>query len=570
LVTFDGLRYDFQAVGEFVAATDNSGEYEIQVRQEPWPHSRVVSLNTAVAMRVGKDKVELKILGGKLRVWVNGQEQGFKDIKLPGGGAITPASAEQVAVTWPDGSTATVRTIGNYGLHVIVDPAPDKADKVQGLFGNFDGNDKNDLVIRGTKTTIKPEFEQLYPKFADSWRVSTKSSLFSYAKNTSTETYTDTSFPDKEVAATDLPNRAAAEQICRRQGITNKTVLENCILDVALTGRPEFASAAATSQALTTGTDYGGKVYPISIKNPGDNAAVTFDAKAGDKIFIDVFGATFTDQCGVLRLSDPSGHDIATGCIIGGRGFLDGTVLEATGTYTLAIDPQNDSAGEARLRLIFITDKSIAIVPDGKAVTAVIDKPGVVANLTFTGSAGQRVFVDIPASNLPGQCGGFDLIGPGGDIINTGCVINGQGYIDTTVLPASGAYVIAINPTERSTGRAQVKLVLATEHTATLSVNGPSAKVVFGKPGDTATIKFSANAGQKVYAEISDSTLGQCGGIVLHAPDGSDIGSGCVINGHGTIDHEAMLPSSGTYTLTIDPARATTAKLTVRIRSSQP
>jgi hypothetical protein len=200
-------------------------------------------------------------------------------------------------------------------------------------------------------------------------------------------------------------------------------------------------------------------------------------------------------------------------------------------------------------------------------VTAIIDKPGVVANLTFAGTAGQRVFVNIPSSTLPGQCGGFDLLNPAGDAINTGCVINSQGYIDTVVLPVSGTYTIAINPAERGTGRAQVKLVLATEHVTTLSVNGPSAKVLFGKPGDTAAIRFSANAGQKVHAEISGSTLSQCGGIIMLAPDESQIGSGCIINGSGTISHEATLPATGTYTLTIDPANATTAELTIRIRT---
>jgi hypothetical protein len=41
----------------------------------------------------------------------------------------------------------------------------------------------------------------------------------------------------------------------------------------------------------------------------------------------------------------------------------------------------------------------------------------------------------------------------------------------------------------------------------------------------------------------------------------------CIINGTGTISHETSLPATGTYTLTIDPANATTAELTIRIRT---
>jgi hypothetical protein len=567
LMTFDGVLYDFQAVGEFVAVTDKSGGYEMQVRQEPWPHSRVVSVNTATAMKVGKDRVELKMLGGKLRLWANGKEQALKDTKLPGGGSIIAANAQQAAVVWPDGSTAAVSAIGTFGLHIAFDPAPDKKGKLEGLFGNLDGDPKNDLVIRGTKTILQPEFKQLYPKFADSWRVDARSSLFAYDKGASTETYTDRSFPDEETATAGLPNHAAAEQICRSLGVTNKTVLNNCILDVALTGRPEFAAAAAASQARTTGTDYGGTVYPVSVKNPGESAEVTFEAKSGDKIFVDAYGTTLPDQCGVLSLVDPTGQEVTSGCIINGRGLIDGTTLEKTGTYKIVLKPSDGRTTNAKLRLLFITDKTAAIQPDGAAVTAVVDKPGVVANFTFSGIAGQRVFVDIPSTTLPGQCGGLDLVDPDGTVINTGCAIDGQGYIDTTILPKTGTYTIAINPVDRGTGRARVQLFLPAEHDVTLSVSGPSAKVKLSKPGDTAVIRFSANAGQKVYAEISGGTFTQCGGLGLQAPDGSEIGSGCVIDGSGTIDPDSALPASGVYTLTVDPVRDTTAEFTVRIRS---
>ena len=55
--TPDGRNYDFQAVGEFIAAKDESGDLEIQVRQEPWGSSTTVSVNTAVAMGIAGDQV---------------------------------------------------------------------------------------------------------------------------------------------------------------------------------------------------------------------------------------------------------------------------------------------------------------------------------------------------------------------------------------------------------------------------------------------------------------------------------------------------------------------------------
>jgi len=48
LLTFDKLRYDFQAAGEFVVTRNKKGDFEVQSRQQPWADSRYVSINTAV------------------------------------------------------------------------------------------------------------------------------------------------------------------------------------------------------------------------------------------------------------------------------------------------------------------------------------------------------------------------------------------------------------------------------------------------------------------------------------------------------------------------------------------
>lgn len=567
LVTFDGLAYDFQAVGEFVAVRDAAGAYEIQVRQEPWPRSRVVSLNTAIAMKVGADRVELRQNGRKLRVWVNDQEQTYKRSKLPGGGSLIPAHAQQGTVVWPDGSTATVRTLGSFGLHLIVDPAQANAGKVEGLFGNYDGDPQNDLKARGTAQAITADFDQLYPRFADSWRITAEKSLFTYEDGTDTETYTDRSFPDERVDAARLPNRTAAERLCRQAGITDPRVLQNCVLDVALTGRPEFAAAARNSQYIVSGADYGGRVYPISIKKAGDTASITFDAKAGEKIFLDVYGATFPDQCRILLLRDPAGDLLRSSCISQGAGFIDGTTLPVTGKYTITVDPRG-KIGEAKLRLIFIVDRTAAITPDGDEQTAVIEQPGVVANLTFQGRAGQLVFVHIPYSTLPDQCGGFDLKGPAGQLITTGCTVGGEGYIDTTKLPVTGKYTIAIDPSERGTGQTRLLLVLPAEHEHMLTLNGSSVTARFAKPGDTAAWRFTGSAGQRVYVDVTNSTINQCGGFALYGPGNKLLDTGCILSGRGDIsDDGTVLPASGQYTITLDPSRWITGEATIRVHN---
>jgi len=100
-------------------------------------------------------------------------------------------------------------------------------------------------------------------------------------------------------------------------GVTNPAILENCIIDVALTGRPEFARAASNGQQLTNastiptkpikGTNKGtiapGKGDVIaSIDNPGETAAFTFTGQAGQYIFLDIPATTLPNQCGGIGI----------------------------------------------------------------------------------------------------------------------------------------------------------------------------------------------------------------------------------------------------------------------------
>ncbi|MCP2259242.1 hypothetical protein LX15_002943 [Streptoalloteichus tenebrarius] len=117
---------------------------------------------------------------------------------------------------------------------------------VRGLLGNFNGRPEDDLDIPGSGPLAQPPaFEPLHRAFADAWRVTATSSLFTYEPGTSTETFTDRALPEREVRAEDLPNRASAEALCRRLGITDEVTLDACTLDVGLTGEARFALADA-------------------------------------------------------------------------------------------------------------------------------------------------------------------------------------------------------------------------------------------------------------------------------------------------------------------------------------
>jgi hypothetical protein len=256
--TLDGVFLDLQAVGEFdaVLSMAQNPDLAVQVRMAPLPGSRFVSAVTAAAVRVNDNRIGFFQGGGgvSLTVHVNGQTADMSSghIPLASGGSIDRSAAGTYSVTWPDGSTLWV-TQQYSVLNLRIGLAAPRQRAVSGLLGNFDGNPDNDISTR-ERTTFTPPvaFGDLYGGFAQSWRINNAESLFDYGPGQDTSSFTDTTFPDRFFSAKDLGDTGSAEQVCRSSGITSDPWLANCILDVGLTGNPQFAISAAEAQIFTT------------------------------------------------------------------------------------------------------------------------------------------------------------------------------------------------------------------------------------------------------------------------------------------------------------------------------
>ena len=111
------------------------------------------------------------------------------------------------------------------------------------------------------------------------------------------------------------------------------------------------------------------------------------------------------------------------------------------------------TTGDAALRLFASRDGSGTIAVGGPAVVATVDRPGAVVGYRFTGSAGTSVALTASAATLPDQCGVLELRDPDGTLLASGCVINGAGDVDATVLPATGTYTVVVNPSGTATGQ---------------------------------------------------------------------------------------------------------------------
>jgi hypothetical protein len=275
LTTTNGIHYDFQSAGEFVALKDSDTGFELQTRQSPVQTSftppanaytglaSCVSLNTAVAMRVGKHRVtyqpaarsqgqaeqlELRIDG--TLVTTTGSA-----IFLSGGNTVTRASSGVLDIRLADGTTVTVTprfwtSEGYWYLDIDVR----KTSAREGTMGPVLAGDWLPRAPDGSSFGAKPaglpnRHIVLNQTFANAWRVSNTTTLFDYAVGTTTASFTDVNWPPEsgQPCRTSLPSRPPlkrmqpelAKTACR--GIKDEFLLADCLFDVTVMGDAEVA-----------------------------------------------------------------------------------------------------------------------------------------------------------------------------------------------------------------------------------------------------------------------------------------------------------------------------------------
>jgi hypothetical protein len=122
----------------------------------------------------------------------------------------------------------------------------DRKGQVEGLLGNYDGIDNNDLRLRSGEP-IEKKFSALYPKFADSWRITNANSLFWYPASQTTADYTRMDLPTAPVLI-NYDQYEAAAIVCNSAGVRSEPYLSACIIDVATSGDPAVAASSFAQQ----------------------------------------------------------------------------------------------------------------------------------------------------------------------------------------------------------------------------------------------------------------------------------------------------------------------------------
>jgi uncharacterized Zn-binding protein involved in type VI secretion len=243
LRTFNNLFYDFQAAGDFTLA-EVAPAFEVQTRQVSgapvWPNATV---NKAVAARLGKTKVaicaapeERVIVDGKATVLDDG-----KPLDLPDGAAMR-RRGNVYDIVDADGNSVRA-TLNSYGGTNWIDVSVglgETPSAVKGLIANVNGN-VNEIATRDNAVLTNPfNFDELYHRYADSWRVSGDASMLSACGGRF-----ESGAPTQAFFAGDLEAgvRERARAVCTTAGVKAGALLDACTLDVAVIGRDEAAMA---------------------------------------------------------------------------------------------------------------------------------------------------------------------------------------------------------------------------------------------------------------------------------------------------------------------------------------
>ena len=422
--TFDGLLYNFQAVGEFVLAqsTVTGDSFQVQIRTAPYGSSTTVSVMTQVAARVGTDNVSFAT-DGTVRIGGNAVDIGVGNARALSGGQVVETSSDSYRIDWNTGEVLNVTDYGAYlSLTVSLGPTAGPG-SVQGLLGSDSGQANDFELANGTVIPQPIADSDLYGEFADAWRVSQASSILYYANGTTTADYTNTTFPEGTVSLASVPQSLLqqAEEAVLQAGITDPGIAQAAILDYLTTGDPSFLTGGqnANQQGITTtetnvtGTGPAGPGVGVS----ADTSDVTAAASGTTPL---TFTVTLSQT---LSSATFVGWSVADG----GAGFLGASAFGGvlpSGTISVA-------AGQTTAQFtVEVPQDALGSAPSA-AVQVEITAPG--GDTVFAASAQETLVNAVPSAGPPAQPQFYQLSGPGslsgsaaGETIDLGAVIQGE------------------------------------------------------------------------------------------------------------------------------------------------
>jgi hypothetical protein len=315
-----------------------------------------------------------------------------------------------------------------------------------------------------------------------------------------------------------------------------------------------------------TGTIAFGTPTTVATTVPGQNARYTFSGTAAQQVSVSLTNSTYTGCAGVnVSVLKPDGTTLSSTGLCGGSGFIDSVTLPVTGTYTLVIDPSGTSTGSITVLINTFSDIS-GTTSIGTPLTVTTTTAGQNARYTFSGTAGQQISLTLTNSTYAGCIAlATSILKPDGTTLGSTSICGATGFIDSMTIPVTGTYTVFVNPGGTATGSVTLLLNTFTDISGTITPGTPLS-VNTTTAGQNARYTFSGTAGQQASFSLTNSTYTGC--IALNTsilkPDGTTLNSTSICGASGSAGPTA-LPTTGTYTVLVDPGGTGTGSVTITV-----
>jgi subtilisin family serine protease/uncharacterized protein YhfF len=312
----------------------------------------------------------------------------------------------------------------------------------------------------------------------------------------------------------------------------------------------------------------GGSSVTTTMGTPGQNARLTFDAQTAQRVSLNLTGVTITSSYVSFLKPD--------GTALGGSsytsqfgGFVDTRVIPTAGTYTILVDPQAAATGSMTLTLYDVPpDAGGPIAFGGPSAAVTTGTPGQNASLTFDGVTGQRASVKIATTISSAY---VSILNPDGSVLTPNTYVSPSGgFLDPKPLPSPGTYRIVIDPQGAATGSTTLTLYdVPPDLTGTITPGGAPLSVSAGTPGQNARITFDGQAGRRISLKLTATTISNAYVSILN-PNGTALASNVYVGTSGGFVDTKILPTTGTYTIVVDPQGAAIGSTTLTLYDVPP
>jgi hypothetical protein len=320
---------------------------------------------------------------------------------------------------------------------------------------------------------------------------------------------------------------------------------------------------------VTGSITIGGSAVTVTTPVPGQNARLTFSGTAGQRISLWMSNVTITTSDVSILNPDTAPLTVASGGVSTAGGFIDTTVLTQTGTHTILLDPRVANTGSMTFTLYAVpADLSGAITPGGSAVMQSFTTPGQNGTLTFSGTMGQRISLRMTSVTIIRAF--VSIKQPDNSLLIIPTFVGTAGaFFDTKTLTQNGTQTIAVNPDVQFTGSITLTLYdVPADVTGTLTIGGSASTVTVTTPGQNGKLTFSGTANQQLTVHVTSNTVGLVT-VQLKKPDAE--GGGLLTTSTSSAASFNLatqtLPTTGTYSIVVDPDQANTGGLAVSVTS---